>query len=48
MIFADFSVNSQPIVMTFYKNFSLVIRRLPWKSDGKLFHILNVYLVCSK
>ena len=36
MIFADFSVNSQPIVLKFYKNYFRVMRRLTYKYHGKI------------
>ena len=48
MFFADFSVNSQPILMKFCKDYFRVTRRLPWN-----FHIYYAVqkldnLTCSK
>ena len=36
MFFADFSVNSQPILMKFCKDYFLVTRRLPWNFHKKI------------
>ena len=38
MIFADSSINSQPIVLKFYKHYFQMMRRKSWKYDGKIFY----------
>ena len=49
MFFADFSVNSQPISMKFWKEYFLVTRRLPWNFHKK-YHVVQKldHLTCSK